>query len=143
MKTRTLTPFIAGIATLLVLSTAPALSADDNHPCSTHAVAGTWGFSLTGQLDGTPTLAAGQFTLDRYGNVDGAGTFNVGGDVTDVPFSGTYTVNADCSGHMSLPDTPIEYDMVVLAGSNEILFVSRDTSLVFAADAKRLPGSGD
>ena len=132
-----------GIAALLVLGSVPALRADDNHPCSTRHVAGRWGFNETGQVAGTPTLAVGTLTIDRSGNVAGAGTFNIGGDVNDVLFSGTITINADCTGHMSLPDIPIEYDVVVVEGSNEMLFVSRDATYVFNADAKRRTPASD
>lgn len=143
MKPRTASALVAGIAALFALALAPALLADDNHPCSTRHIAGKWGFSLTGQGDGAPTLAAGTITFDRSGNVAGTSTFNVAGDVMDIPFSGTISVNADCTGHMSLPDIPIEYDVVVIQNSNEILFISRDPVLVFAVDAKRLTSGGD
>src|SRR5262249_11051179 len=98
---------LSGIATLVVLGIAQNLLAEDAHPCSQHGVAGLWGFSLTGNLDGTPALAAGTLTIDRYGNLTGGGTFNIGGSVSDEVFTGTVTVNSDCSGHLSLPQYPI------------------------------------
>ncbi len=45
----------------------------------------------------------GIFTLDAAGNLlNGKATANLNGSVTDETFSGTYTVNPDCTGTFAI-----------------------------------------
>jgi len=70
--------------------------------CSLTGTAGKYGFTLTGVvLLGTgpvPIAAVGEAVLDSAGNASGTESRSVGGSFADETFSGTYTVNADCTG---------------------------------------------
>ena len=70
--------------------------------CSLAAAAGKDGFTLNGvaitQAGAVPLAAVGKAILDAAGNVSGSEARSVGGAYADETLSGTYTVNADCTG---------------------------------------------
>jgi hypothetical protein len=67
--------------------------------CSTARAAGTYGFATSGSIVGIgPRVSAGIITLDAAGNVTGKATSSLNGVVAGETFSGTYTVNSDCTG---------------------------------------------
>jgi hypothetical protein len=70
--------------------------------CSTASVAGKWAFTSTGTLilpTGPVQVAAvATFTADASGNISGSQTRSLGGDVADETFTGTASVNPDCTG---------------------------------------------
>lgn len=82
-------------ATLVLSVTATAQAA-----CSLARAAGTYGFSDSGTIVGVgPRVAAGIFTLDTAGNLlNGKATSSLNGTIAEETFSGTYTVNSDCTG---------------------------------------------
>jgi hypothetical protein len=55
-------------------------------------------------LPGTPFPfgEAGLITLDGKGNHSGKTTVNLGGNVQTPTFTGTYTVNSDCTGSITV-----------------------------------------
>jgi len=74
--------------------------------CSLSGVAGKYGFTLNGVLilptSAAPIAAVGAATVDAKGNVTGTEARTVGGDYADETFQGTLTVNAQCTGSMTL-----------------------------------------
>jgi len=72
----------------------------ESSACSLARAAGTYGFTDNGTVVGVgPRIAVGIFTLDAAGNVkNGKATSSLNGTVTAETFSGTYTVNSDCTG---------------------------------------------
>ena len=70
--------------------------------CSLAAAAGKYGFTLNGvaitQAGAVSLAAVGKAILDAAGNVSGSEARSVGGAYADETLSGTYTVNADCTG---------------------------------------------
>ena len=87
----------------LVLSTA-ATAQVVNPTCSLVRAAGTYGFSTSGTVIGVgPRVSEGTITLDAAGNVtNGKATSSLNGAITQEEFSGTYTVNSDCTGTATL-----------------------------------------
>ena len=75
-----------------------------NPACSLVRAAGTYGFSTSGTVIGVgPRVSEGTITLDAAGNVtNGRATSSLNGTITQEEFSGTYTVNSDCTGTASL-----------------------------------------
>jgi len=86
-------------AAAMVASMAATAQAEDP-PCSLARAAGKWGFSDTGTVVGVgPRAAVGILTLDAAGNVvDSKATVSLNGTISEETFSGTYTVNPDCTG---------------------------------------------
>ena len=74
--------------------------------CSQAGSAGAYGFTLNGVVilptGGVPIAAVGRAQLDAAGNVSGTESRSVGGGFADETFTGTYTVNADCTGTATL-----------------------------------------
>lgn len=91
---------ILGPVLPLVLSgSAPGTEA---RSCSTANTAGKYGFTLNGVVilatGAVPIAAVGLATHESNGNVRGTEARSVGGGYADETFSGTLTVNSDCTG---------------------------------------------
>jgi len=73
-------------------------------PCSLYRAAGNWSFTDNGTVIGVgPRTAVGVFTLDDKGNVPNAiGTSSLNGTIYNETFSGTYTVNPNCTGTVNV-----------------------------------------
>ena len=67
--------------------------------CTKATAAGKWGFSTNGSIPAIgPVAATGIFTQDTSGNITGTQTRSLNGDIADETFTGTATVNPDCTG---------------------------------------------
>jgi hypothetical protein len=87
--------FVAG----LVLAGSVSAHADDSRHCSLASVAGAYGFTTTGNIPAVgPVAATGTFTQDASGNLTGGQTRSLNGAIADETFTGTATVNPDCTG---------------------------------------------
>ena len=97
------------LATLTILLLASCLSFAGDHDgsqkCSARSVAGDWGFTLSGTLilpsGAVPGAAIGRAVADNDGNLTGTEGRNVGGGYADETFTGSWTVNPDCTGSMT------------------------------------------
>jgi hypothetical protein len=102
MKYKNGLTFLAGLLFAVVaLSVAPTAQA---RQCSLAGVAGKWGVTTSGTVVGIgPRASLGVFTLDGAGNLlNGKATANLNGSITDEMFSGTYTVDPDCTGKLAI-----------------------------------------
>jgi len=87
-----------------VLLATPVVSIDataqaHNRHCSDASVIGRCGFTTEGTILGVGDVAAvGIVAFDSQGIVSGKQTRSLSGQVADETFSGTYTMNADCTG---------------------------------------------
>ena len=73
--------------------------------CSTASLKGDFGLTCQGTLGGLPAAEVGIATYDGKGKVSGKSTISLNGTILpDVPFEGTYTLNADCTGLATFPD---------------------------------------
>lgn len=105
---------IASVVVLgMVVAVPPARSAG---PCSLARAAGNYSFTDNGTVIGVgPRTAVGRFTLDAAGNLtDGTATSSLNGSVASETFSGTYTINSDCTGSI---------DVKIYSGSTELFEV--------------------
>jgi hypothetical protein len=86
-------------------------------PCSLARAAGNWAFTDSGTVLGVgPRDAVGIFTLDAAGNLlNGVATSSLNGTIADETFFGTYTVNSNCTGSISIE---------IFESGNEILTVT-------------------
>jgi hypothetical protein len=94
---------LAIILCVIFLSLAPTTRAQDESGCSNASVAGKWGFTTNGTVIGIgPRDSLGIFTLDGSGKLmSGKATASLNGSITEETFSGTYTVNPDCTGRFA------------------------------------------
>ena len=85
-------------AVVAVVTAAPAHASD--HRCSLARSEGHYAFTDNGTVIGIgPRTAVGVFSFDGAGNLtNGVATSSLNGTVAQETFSGTYTVNSDCTG---------------------------------------------
>ncbi|PYX79850.1 MAG: hypothetical protein DMG70_26190 [Acidobacteria bacterium] len=116
----------------VVLTIAMAAPAHAEDPvCSLARSAGKWSFTDQGTvLPIGPRTAVGVFTFDGTGNLhNGVATSSLAGAVASETFSGTYAVNPDCTGTISVE---------IFASGTEILAVT--LSIAFDEDMKHMRG---
>jgi uncharacterized protein YdeI (BOF family) len=93
---------ILSIATLYMSMAAMAQA--EGPACSLALTAGKYALTDTGTVVGIgPRTAVGIWTMDAAGNVlNGKGTSSLNGNIAVEKFSGTYTVNGDCTGTIAV-----------------------------------------
>ena len=153
MKSRTIakTFTIAAVAAL-ALGLSPTVKAADRG-CSNASVNGTFAYTSTGVITAPPDLAGpvaevGTQTFDGKGATDATATLSQNGAVFPVAITGTYQVNPDCTGTMTLqvsipgfPAFPLHVYFVVDDGGNGFQGMETDAGLVITRVARRLvPG---
>jgi hypothetical protein len=103
----------SALITLTILLHTASLSFAGGPSCSMNKVSGSYGYTTSGFVlapNGVfvPAAAAGKINFDTQGNVSGTQTRVVAGSALAETYSGTYTVNADCTGDFTVvvqPDT--------------------------------------
>lgn len=85
--------------TLVVLSLAIGMQAQDKTNCSNATLHGSYGLHAKGTIIGVGDFAAvGRFTFDGRGNLTGKLFVRVAGNnIEPPPFKGTYSVSPDCT----------------------------------------------
>jgi hypothetical protein len=102
---------------------------------------GTFGYSSTGALlpiyaqhFAGPFAEVGSQTFDGSGGTHATATLSANGNVLRVTIDGTYTVNSDCTGSMTLNVSPlgatVHVDLVVDANGAEIRAIGTDSGVV-------------
>ncbi len=99
----------------LMLIVAVVASAQGHWGCTNKSLEGKWGYTETGTVmvpvmppttptTYTPTLAVavGLYTFDGRGNFSGVQVSSAGGGVSDDTKLGTYTVDHDCTGTLTV-----------------------------------------
>jgi len=87
------------IAILFVAALTAGTAQAHQGGCSNASVAGKWTFTTNGSIPGIgPVAAVGSYVADRSGNLQGSQTRSLNGDVANETFTGTATVNPDCTG---------------------------------------------
>jgi|SRR5579871_1442381 len=104
--------------------------------CTVASMQGGYGYTVTGYyFDNMGNYnfysAAGNFVADGAGNLKGKETdaFN-GGVVRGDPYTGTYSVNSDCSAALTTNSAalgPANYDIVLSNGGTTMQMVESDT----------------
>jgi hypothetical protein len=116
---------------LVVLGLATTARAGEPQGCSNATLRGSFGFTSQGALlAGVPPPVVGPFgevgrqIFDGRGNTEGTATLSANGNIVRVTFYGTYVVNPDCTGSMSLYVSPIgttaELDFVIDDNGTEL-----------------------
>jgi hypothetical protein len=81
----------------------------------------------------------GQLYLDGSGNItSGAETFSIGGTITVVPVTGTYTEGNDCRGTVQIIGaSTMNFNTVVVNGGKELLMIETDNSTLLPGTAQQ------
>jgi hypothetical protein len=150
---RTITPLAlaAFVAGLLVIGLAFRASAgrsvlvksdekDNGRRCTLHSAKDAYGFALVGSLAAVgPIATSGTTNFDGEGNDSGKFTVTTFGATQQFTFSGSYTVNPNCTGTATLNISPSVFGFSVLhfdaVGTNEekeIKWLITDPGIVIA-----------
>ena len=96
IRSKSLAPLLITIFAVTAIS---AAHASDARNCSTVSVAGKFGFTTTGTIPALgPVAATGVFAQDHAGNITGAQTRSLNGDIAEETITGSAIVNPDCTG---------------------------------------------
>lgn len=97
--------------------------------------------NFLGTLTSTSQVDAivGQLTLDGKGHISGTETFSVGGVITTVSVTGTYTQNADCIGTAQITPSGFpttNFTTVAVNGGKELLLIETDNNTTVTGTAQ-------
>ena len=146
-------------ALLLVMAGLAALSGNkafklhaNPQACSTAILEGGYGAGTTGLINTSgnpndirirtfaPFAEAAHFLFDGHGNLSGSSTVDFAGFISPVTFTGTYTVNANCTGNLTVDAGSsgiVHRDLVIVDAGKEVEFVSTDPGVVIAGYMKK------
>jgi hypothetical protein len=136
---------VAMVATLVWMTMPRWVAAQ---ACALGSFHGDYTFAHEGyHLDGSGSLSltatAGRFIADGAGHVSASLTQSVNGSPSRRQGTGTYTVNADCSGTLTYTDSvshsTSNYDIYINA--NNVQFVSTDNGTISSGTfSRQFPG---
>ncbi len=126
-----------------------SISATADSGCSVANVKGRYalerhGFVVT--LEGAPPVPVDEVSIASFngaGLFEGTATVNVGGHVLKhLPFTGTYTVDPDCTGTVTVNipalGESLSFDAVLLGGGKAVIATQTNSSAVARARAEKL-----
>jgi hypothetical protein len=101
---------------VLVLGIAHKTRASEDEACSNATLHGSFGYTSNGTLlpayvappYAGPFAEVGRQTFDGKGNTDATATLSANGNIQQVTIQGTYTVNSDCTGSITLYVLPLQ-----------------------------------
>jgi hypothetical protein len=135
------------VITLTILLLTSCYSFAGGSSCSLAKVSGNYGYTTSGFVLApsgvfVPAAAAGRIVFDAQGNVSGTQTRVVAGSALAETYSGTYTVDADCTGDFTVvvqPDTRASSVHLVWTGNAKgISAVFTTPGFVLTATANRI-----
>jgi hypothetical protein len=129
-----------------IISTAQAKDNKDSagcRRCTLASLKGCYGYSYTGTVQGFGSIAAvGPINFDGEGNTSATYSVNLGGTNFQGSFTGTYTVNDDCTGTITinLPRLGISSNgrFVIVEEGKEAPFMGTDPGVTVTGLAKKL-----
>jgi hypothetical protein len=115
-RTSAPTTFLIVSTIVFALGIAPSAQADEHDGCSIATLRGSFGYTSTGTLleAYVPPPLAGPFaevgkqTFDGKGKTNATATLSTNGNPATVTVEGTYAVNPDCTGSMTLHVSPFD-----------------------------------
>jgi hypothetical protein len=129
-----------------IISTAQAKDNKDNascRRCTLNSLKGCYGYSYTGTVQGFGSIAAvGPINFDGDGNTSATYSVNLGGTNFQGSFTGTYTVNEDCTGTITI-NLPLlgkssNGRFVIVEEGKEAPFMGTDPGVTVTGIARKL-----
>ena len=129
--------------TQTVITAAQAKKDDEScKKCSLKSLKGCYGYSYTGTSGSGPIAAVGPINFDGDGNTSATYSVNSNGMNFQGSFTGTYTVNEDCTGAVTihLPVLGISSNgrFVIVEEGKEALFMGTDAGVTVTGVARKL-----
>jgi hypothetical protein len=131
--------FVMAFVSLLVLGLVSRVQAEQ---CSDASFKGTYGTSCEGTVVGVgPLTVVSILTADGGGNISGVETLSVNGGITPgVTLTGTYSVDADCTGSIvtTTPDGSVtDHDFVLDDNKKEIRIIVTEPGAVVVCTGRK------
>ncbi len=135
------------VAALIGLFATPVVLA--NSGCSLASLNGAYAVSgqgmLVTSLPGIPAPApwaeSSIATFNGAGDFSGKGTVNIGGVVLNVTFTGTYSLNSDCTGNATINTNlglTVHHAIVVIGGGRRFIETESDSVGVVQYQVEKL-----
>jgi hypothetical protein len=108
--------------------------------CTLASLEGAWGFAVSGTLLAVPAAATGVLTVDGEGNFCGHDTLSANGTILSEEFTGTVTVNPDCTISATVVSSVVgegHFDGVLVRKGKEILLIRRDPGTILSGSAQK------
>jgi hypothetical protein len=125
---------LIGVVGVLAIEAGYAKDEDAGAKCSEATLDGTYLFAFDGvEIKGNdqlPFAIAGYDVFDGNGNVKGVASGNFGGVFSKTPYSGTYTVKADCTGTFTFADDGTQVDLFIAPDGSMYTFAEIDPGVV-------------
>lgn len=128
----------------ILFSLSLVLTAHAQDRCSNATLQGGFGVATSGTISNpspSPFAQVARQTFDGKGNTEGTATTNINGTSFPVTIKGTYTVNADCSGSVTLDISPVgitvHADLVIVSDGAEFRALVTDPGTVVTVVGKR------
>lgn len=137
---RTTAPFAAALCILaagasFTSSAAPARQPAEAH-CSLDTLKGSYAYSIQGYRGGKPYASSGLFSFDGAGRVAIIYTSSI--ERTQRLTTGTYTVDGNCSGSMTLAAATVVNNFYLGPAGDSFSFVRISQDDVIGTEARRV-----
>jgi hypothetical protein len=125
------------------LSSPQPVKAEYATACSLSSITGTYGFVLTGWVGGTaalvPLATSGYLTANGAGKLTGDGTTVESGSIFPLGgLTGTYTVNANCTGTAAISSKAlptVNVNFVIVAARKQLVIIDTDNGSTITGTA--------
>lgn len=111
------------------------VTTSDKAYCSNKTLKGTYSYAAQGYEAGSPFGESGMETYDGKGTVTGLGSDSSNPD--NGSFTGTYTVNSDCTGVVDYGDD-ILYNIYVKPDGSAFSFLDQTVGNVLVGEERRI-----
>ena len=155
MKRNAANTFAMALAAALILGITPQARADDEG-CANASLTGTFGYVSVGSIVAPPPLAGpfatvGTQTFDGKGGTAATAAVSQNGNILNVTIRGTYTVNPDCTGSMTVAissqNPPVSLTghifFVIVDSGAGFRGIQTDPGVVVSGTGRKLFPSGD
>ncbi len=130
---------------LLAVAVAGLAHAQTAPACDATSFTGAFGYKWSGFVYDNQGYsyflgAIGRMVSDGAGNLTGAHTYSFDGTIVKQQYTGTYTVNEDCTGSITLTTANAgssHFDFVLVNSGTELDIVQTDASFVLTGELKR------
>jgi hypothetical protein len=119
----------------------PQPIAGDSQSCTNASFTGPYGYAITGLVFASggfyPSAESGTVTADGKGNLKGSDTLSAAGQIQSQAFTGTYSINSDCTGTVTTTSggTPSHFTIVAVNNGQQILFIESDAMVAASGSA--------
>jgi hypothetical protein len=137
--------FAAVILSTLALVIPRSIQAEPS--CSNASLSGSFGYTNNGTILGGPDAGpfggVGRQTFDGKGNTEATAAVSVNGNIAHATIKGTYAVNSNCTGSMTLVGSAgsqtftNHVEFVVIHGGTEFRAINTDPGSVITTVGKK------